>query len=88
METRKVRANFPNRPKGAEMEVPGLGMLINGESVDVDKDRYDAYKEANPEWSGSFPHTPEPLTEGQELATGGGTPVEDSTGTSAKGGSK
>lgn len=41
----KVELNDDRLPKGAELHVQGLGTLVNGKSVEFDKDAIDAFEE-------------------------------------------
>jgi hypothetical protein len=60
----KVTLNDPALPKGAEVEVPGLGVFANGSTTQVSEEQAEAYRDNNsqlvdvetddrPAWSGA-----------------------------------
>lgn len=53
----KVKVNLPNQPRGAEIEIPGLGLFKNGSTQEVDEVQVEAWRWYNqrPVTSGDRP---------------------------------
>jgi hypothetical protein len=43
----KVKVNDPALPKGADVEVPGLGVFANGSTTQVSEEQAEAYRDNN-----------------------------------------
>jgi hypothetical protein len=42
----KIKVDLPNRPKGAEISIPGLGAFENGKTYDVTDEQAGAFRRA------------------------------------------
>lgn len=40
----RLKVNLPNQPRGAEIEIPGLGLFKNGSTREVDEDQVEAWR--------------------------------------------
>lgn len=43
----KISLDYPNYPKGEELEVPGVGYVKNGSSVDLEDEQVAAWEQMN-----------------------------------------
>jgi hypothetical protein len=55
MADRKVTVDVPSVPKGKNVTVPGLGVFPNGESTEVDENKYKRFQDKNPGFAGRIP---------------------------------
>jgi hypothetical protein len=56
-----IFVNMPNRPRGDDVEIPGLGIFVNGEHHTVDPDQVKRAREAGYPLDAMFDDNDEPV---------------------------